>query len=120
VYRTLEMSELLELYAAADVMAVTPYRDGLNLIAKEFVAARVDESGVLLLSEFAGVAEEFKDAVLVNPYSMSDLVEGMATALRMSHSESQTRMKSLRATVHSHTLSDWTDTFVEQLTACGR
>lgn len=120
VYRTLEVSELLELYAAADVMAVTPYRDGLNLVAKEFVAARVDESGVLLLSEFAGVAEEFKDAVLVNPYSMSDLVEGLATALRMSRSELQTRMKSLRATVHSHTLSDWTDTFVEQLAACDR
>lgn len=115
IYRSMAFPELLQLYGVADVMAITPFRDGMNLVAKEFVAARTDESGVLLLSEFAGAAEELKDAVLVNPYSMSDLISGLTIALNMSRSESRTRMKSLRTTVQSHTLADWTDTFVNAL-----
>ena len=74
LYRSFDREQLVALYRAADVMLVTPLRDGMNLVAKEFVAARADEDGVLVLSEFAGAAAELGEAAIVNPYD----VDGMA------------------------------------------
>jgi hypothetical protein len=81
VYRSLSDDELVGLYRAADVMVVTPVRDGMNLVAKEFVAARPDEDGVLVLSEFAGAAAELREALLVNPFAIDQLAETYARAL---------------------------------------
>ena len=72
LYRSVEADELLALYRAADVMLVTPLRDGMNLVAKEYVAARTDEQGVLVLSEFAGAAAELDAALIVNPYDIAE------------------------------------------------
>ena len=75
-------TELAALYRAADVMLVTPYRDGMNLVAKEYVAARVDLGGALVLSEFAGAAAELKQAFLVNPHDIAGVKSQLVRALR--------------------------------------
>ena len=79
IYRGLPRDEVVALYRAADVMLVTPLRDGMNLVAKEFVAARTDEDGVLVLSEFAGAASELAEAVHVNPYDVDGQRRGLST-----------------------------------------
>jgi trehalose 6-phosphate synthase/phosphatase len=103
------------LYRAADVMLVTPLRDGLNLVAKEFVAARVDGDGVLVLSEFAGAASELPDAILFNPYSQDDAADAVERALAMPEDERRRRMASLRDTVGQHDVHAWVRTFLEEL-----
>jgi trehalose 6-phosphate synthase/phosphatase len=117
IYRSVPETTLLSLYRAADVMLVTPVRDGMNLVAKEFVAARTDEDGVLLLSEFAGAAEELTDAVLVNPYDVDAIAERIHEALLMSSSERRRRMHALRARVLSEDVHWWAERFLTALTA---
>ena len=75
--------ELVALYLAADVMLVTPLRDGMNLVAKEYVACRIDDTGVLVLSEFAGAAQELRNAILVNPHDLDGLKEAIRGALTL-------------------------------------
>ena len=81
----------MSLYLAGDVMLVTPLRDGMNLVAKEYVAARRDVNGVLVLSEFAGAADQLTDAVLVNPHDDEALREAIVTAVEMHHGERTAR-----------------------------
>jgi alpha,alpha-trehalose-phosphate synthase [UDP-forming] len=107
VYDSLDLEELVALYQLADVMLVTPRSDGMNLVAKEFVAARTDGDGVLVLSEFAGAAHELLDAVLVNPFSLRDLTDGVAAALAMSAPERQRRMARLRRRVTAWDVHAW-------------
>src|SRR5690606_29412831 len=83
MHRNFGFDELVALYRTADVMLVTPLRDGMNLVAKEYVASRVDERGVLVLSEFAGAAHELRDAMLVNPFDPEGLASGIAEAIRL-------------------------------------
>jgi trehalose-6-phosphate synthase len=87
--------QLVALYRAADVMLVTPLRDGMNLMAKEYVAARVDEDGVLVLSEFAGAAEELHGAVYVNAYDVEDLTAKIQLALRLDPEDRMVRMRAM-------------------------
>jgi len=96
-------------------MLVTPVRDGMNLVAKEFVSSRIQNSGVLLLSEFAGAAHELVDAVQVNPHDIDGLKDAIMQALSMSRSESAARMKRLRAVVAGHTVYDWAEQFIDRL-----
>jgi trehalose 6-phosphate synthase len=110
IYESLDLDALIAYYLAADVMAVTPLADGMNLVAKEFVASRVDEDGVLLLSEFAGAARELSEAVMVNPYDIDGVSRAMYRALTMEPEERGRRMRALRETVRSADLSSWTDT----------
>lgn len=105
-------AELAELYLAADVMCVTPLRDGMNLVAKEFVVSRLDERGVLLLSEGAGAADELVDAVVVDPSSPEHLAAGMLTALTMPTAEAERRMRLLRARVLEHDVHVWAREFL--------
>src|SRR4030095_11853868 len=95
VYRNLSDEELVALYRAADVMLVTPVRDGMNLVAKEFVASRPDEDGVLLLSEFTGAASELTEAMIVNPYDIDETTAALYRALTMSRDERRSRMQAL-------------------------
>src|SRR5262249_28107152 len=81
IFRSISRRHLVALSAAADVMLVTPLRDGMNLVAKEFVASRQDEDGVLVLSEFAGAAAEMGEAMLVNPYDIDEVAQAMKDAL---------------------------------------
>jgi trehalose 6-phosphate synthase/phosphatase len=82
LYRSLPQTDLVALYRSADLMLVTPLRDGMNLVAKEFVATRTDEDGILLLSEFAGAAEELREAVSVNPYDIDEWPAPSSTVCR--------------------------------------
>jgi len=120
MHQSLSEHELSVLYRAADVMLVTPLRDGMNLVAKEFVASRVDEDGVLVLSEFAGAASEFGEALHVNPYDLDGTARAIRTALSMSLPERQQRMRALRERVFTHDARGWATSFVEQLAVAGK
>ena len=115
LYRSVPETQLLALYRAARVMLVTPVRDGMNLVAKEFVAARADEDGVLVLSEFVGAAAELGDALRVNPYDVDGQAETYYQALTMPPEERRARMRALRARVHSYDVHAWADSFLAAL-----
>jgi glucosylglycerol-phosphate synthase len=95
-------------YRAADICWITPLRDGLNLVAKEFIAAHVNESGVLVLSEFAGAAVELQDAVLVNPYSIVQMDTAIDRALDMPREEQRARMQRMDALIDRYDIGHWT------------
>jgi len=113
--RTLPFEELLAMYQAADVMVVTPLCDGMNLVSKEYVATRFDDTGVLILSEFAGAAAELKDALLVNPHDANGMAEAMARALTMPPEEQRRRMRAMRRVVQRHDVHVWAREFLEAL-----
>ncbi len=115
LYRGLPFRELVAAYMAADVMMVTPFRDGMNLVAKEFCAARPGEDGALVLSEFAGAALELRQAMLVNPYDIDGMSAALDMALRMSEDERARRMKALRRTIIRHDVYRWADSFLDEL-----
>jgi trehalose 6-phosphate synthase/phosphatase len=115
LFRAVDRANLVALYRAADVMLVTPIRDGMNLVAKEFVASRVDGDGVLVLSEFAGAAADLPEAVIVNPYEIDDLAGRMADALTMPPDERRRRMAALRHRVSSYDNGWWAKSFLTAL-----
>jgi trehalose 6-phosphate synthase/phosphatase len=107
--------QLVALYCAADVMLVTPLRDGMNLVAKEYVAARVNDDGVLVLSEFAGAAVELDSALIVNPYDIEAVAATIKRALTLPPDERRARMTRLRRRVHEYDVHAWAQEFVEHL-----
>jgi trehalose 6-phosphate synthase len=107
--------EMVAMFRAADVMVVTPLRDGMNLVAKEYVAARHDNSGVLVLSEFAGAADELKQAYLVNPYDINGLKSTLVTAVQAGQREQAKRMRAMRTQVRNNTIGHWADAFLGAL-----
>ncbi|TCK20000.1 alpha,alpha-trehalose-phosphate synthase (UDP-forming) [Pseudonocardia endophytica] len=115
LHQSLPREELAAFYLAADVMLVTPLRDGMNLVAKEYVACRFDESGALVLSEFTGAAIELTSALLVNPHDTDGVKEALFAALTMNDEERGKRMRSLRAQVMSHDVDRWARSFLEAL-----
>lgn len=115
IHRSYSPEEIAALYRAADVMLVTPLRDGMNLVAKEFVMSRVRHRGVLLLSEFAGASHELTDAVLVNPYDIESLKQGILRALNLPDHDVVRRMNSLRAAVRRNSVHDWAQRFLDRL-----
>ncbi|MET0384742.1 MAG: bifunctional alpha,alpha-trehalose-phosphate synthase (UDP-forming)/trehalose-phosphatase [Polyangiales bacterium] len=117
LYRSIPNDELLALYRAADVMLVTPARDGMNLVAKEYAAARIDGKGVLVLSEFAGAAAELATAITVNPYDVLGTASAIERALYMSDEEQQLRMRELRNVVLGQPVQAWAADFLRDLDA---
>jgi len=115
IHKSLPFSELLVLYRAADVLLVTPFQDGMNLVCKEYVSARVDNTGALVLSEFAGAAEELKEAFLVNPYDTEHLKEQIAAAVAMDEMEQKEHMSAMRDTVQRNDLAAWATAFLALL-----
>ena len=115
LHQSLPREELAAFYLAADVMLVTPLRDGMNLVAKEYVACRPDEHGVLVLSEFAGAANELTRALLVNPHDTDGVKEALYAALTMNDEESAKRMRTLRRQVLDHDVDRWARSFLETL-----
>jgi trehalose 6-phosphate synthase/phosphatase len=113
LHQSVSRPQLVALYTAADVMMVTPLRDGMNLVAKEFVASRVDGDGVLVLSEFAGAADELGEAVSVNPYDVDALSAAMRDALMMEPEVRQARMRNLRRRVVDYNVHRWAASFIE-------
>jgi trehalose 6-phosphate synthase/phosphatase len=115
LYQSVSAERLVALYRAADVMLVTPIRDGMNLVAKEYVASRIDDDGVLVLSEFAGAAEELREAVIVNAYDVEALAQGIRRALTMGPAERSTRMRAMRRRVSAYDVHRWASHFVRVL-----
>ncbi|MGE5232851.1 MAG: alpha,alpha-trehalose-phosphate synthase (UDP-forming) [Acidobacteriota bacterium] len=110
LHRTIPHDELLAYYRAADVCLATPLKDGMNLVAKEYCAARVDREGVLVLSEFAGAARQLgKAALLVNPYDVVGLADTLARAFHMQPAERRSRMAKLRRGIRKHDIFWWVD-----------
>ena len=111
----LPAADLAALYRAADVMLVTSLRDGMNLVAKEFVATREDEDGTLVLSELTGAASELPEALMVNPYSVDEIVTAMTRALEMDSEERRSRMLAMRRRTKGHTVHSWADRFTSHV-----
>ncbi len=106
---------LNKLYRLANVCLVTSLHDGMNLVAKEFVAARQDEHGVLILSNFTGASKELKGALMVNPYSAEETAEALATALIMSKTEQRRRMRHMRDSLREYNVYRWSAEFIKAL-----
>jgi len=117
LYTQFGAEELVAYYASADIALLTPLRDGMNLVAKEFVASHLDDNGVLILSEFAGAAEELKEALLVNPYSIDQLAERIHQAVEMAPEERARRLNAMRRQVHANSLETWSESFLDALGA---
>lgn len=119
IYRSLSFEELVSLYKQADVALVTPLRDGMNLIAKEYIATRNDERGVLILSEMAGAAKELLESLVVNPNSKEDISDAIIQALEMDEAEQASRMKALRERLIENPVENWGQEFMSRLQECG-
>jgi trehalose 6-phosphate synthase/phosphatase len=104
------------LYLAAEVRLVTALRDGMNLVAKEYVAARFDADGVLVLSEFAGASDELKQAILINPHDIEGVKSAIMQAIEMPKRERSRRMRALRKRVFDNDVATWSASFLETLT----
>jgi trehalose 6-phosphate synthase len=115
LHQSQDPSELVAMYRSADVMLVTPLRDGMNLVAKEYVASRVDNTGVLVLSEFAGASNELHQALLVNPHDMEGLKDQIEAAVVLPADDAARRMRSMRRTVKRHDAQSWAVRFLEAL-----
>lgn len=107
------------LYRAANVCLVTSLHDGMNLVAKEFVAARDDEKGVLILSQFAGASRELRDAIVVNPYNGEQTAEAIHTALTMRRSEQTRRMRRMREVLKSYNIYRWSAELLKTIVELG-
>jgi len=117
LYRSVPQSQLTALYRDADVALVTPLRDGMNLVAKEYVACQVDDPGVLILSHMAGAAETMREALKVNPYDTDEAAETLHRALTMTAEERASRMAALRRREARDDVESWVQTFLSAATA---
>ncbi len=115
MHQAMGPEELAALYCAADVMLVTPLRDGMNLVAKEYVAARINNRGALVLSEFTGASEQMTDAWLTNPYDIGGMKRTIMRAVNEPDLSAQSRMASLRSGVFSHDVARWAREFLASL-----
>jgi trehalose-6-phosphate synthase len=107
IHRSQSFEEVVALYLAADVMLVTPVRDGMNLVCKEFIAARSDDTGVLVLSEFTGAAESLGSALLVNPYDTDGLKNVIDRAVHLPEADVRRRMALMRESVTTNDVYAW-------------
>lgn len=118
-YDSFDRPDLIAFYRAADIAWVTPLRDGLNLVAKEYVATRTDGQGVVILSEFAGAAAELEGAILTNPYSPDDMDRALEEAMEMAPEERSERLLQLRERVLSHDVHRWSSSFLRDAERAG-
>ncbi|QMW01534.1 bifunctional alpha,alpha-trehalose-phosphate synthase (UDP-forming)/trehalose-phosphatase [Spirosoma foliorum] len=110
-YRSLTFTELLALYTACDIALITPIRDGMNLVCKEFVASRHDLKGVLILSELAGAAQELRDAIIINPTDTQEVADAIKQALLMPAAEQEKRLGHMRKHLQNHNVFRWSHDF---------
>ncbi|MFQ3576961.1 MAG: bifunctional alpha,alpha-trehalose-phosphate synthase (UDP-forming)/trehalose-phosphatase, partial [Cytophagales bacterium] len=115
IYRSIPFSQLSTLYSIADVAMITPMRDGMNLVSKEYIASRYQNNGVLILSETAGSAKELTDALVVNPNSKKQVMMALKKALSMGKDEQRKRMTAMRAIVQTYNVHQWLDLFRNRL-----
>ena len=118
-YGTVPLDELVALYLAADVALVTPLRDGMNLVCKEYVAAHSDNDGVLILSKFAGAISEIKNCLPVNPYSVEDIANAIYQALHMSEGKRKKRMSRMRKNISDNNIKIWLERCLQYFEIAG-
>lgn len=114
-YGHLEFNELLALYTTCDLALITPLRDGMNLVAKEFVASRSDLRGVLILSEMAGAAAELKESLLINPNDINEIAEMIKNGLEMEEKEQETRLEQMRKRIKRYDVKAWAIDYFNEL-----
>jgi trehalose 6-phosphate synthase len=119
LHQSYSRSELAALYCAADVMMVTPLRDGMNLVAKEYVAARAEHGGALVLSEFAGAAGELRQAFLCNPHDLDGVKEALMRAVNVDPHEARRRMSVMQRHLRRHDVAAWASDFLQTLAEIG-
>ena len=115
LHHSYPVEEMVALYLAADVMLVTALRDGMNLVAKEYVTARSEDDGALVLSEFAGAADQLKQALLINPHDIDGLKSTILRAINLSPKEARRRMKLMRKQILDHDVDHWSAEFLAAL-----
>ncbi|MCR6481534.1 trehalose-6-phosphate synthase [Amycolatopsis sp. OK19-0408] len=115
LHQSVDRTELAAFFSAADVMVVTPLRDGMNLVCKEYVAARHDLGGALVLSEFAGAAAELSSAFLVNPHDLDGVKDALVAAITLDPAEGRRRMRAMRRQVLTHDVDRWARSFLQAL-----
>lgn len=115
MYRSMEFPALAALYTASDVAIITPLRDGMNLVCKEYLASRTDDSGVLILGDMAGASRELMESLLVNPNSREELADTIQKALEMSPEEQRTRNEPMRSRLRRENVHRWVDKFLGKL-----
>lgn len=114
-YRSFPFSDLAAMYKAADIALITPMRDGMNLVAKEFIATKErSKKGVLILSEMAGASDQLTDALIVNPNASNDVVNALVKALEMDEKEQCRRLESMQSKMKKQTVSYWAETFINE------
>ncbi len=113
-YKSLSFNELVALYDLSDVGLITPLRDGMNLVAKEYVACQVENEGVLILSEMAGAADELSEAILINPFDHIEMAEAIATALTMDPTEKHERLEKMKYRIIHYNVFSWAFDFFNQ------
>lgn len=114
-YRSFSFEELIAMYDIADIALVTPLRDGMNLVAKEYLAAKGDHTGVLILSEMAGAAIELQDALIINPNDNDEIEKAIMQALTMPEEEKRERMGRMQKQIAARTVKRWANDFVKEL-----
>lgn len=114
-YRSLSHNELLALYNLSDVALITPLRDGMNLIAKEFIACRTNSDGVLILSEMTGAAQELTESVIINPNNIEEISDSLTIALEMTEEEQEKRMSVMQRRVKLYDVFKWADNFLSDI-----
>ncbi|SDG40389.1 bifunctional alpha,alpha-trehalose-phosphate synthase (UDP-forming)/trehalose-phosphatase [Psychroflexus sediminis] len=114
-YRALPFENLIDLYTSSDVALITPVRDGMNLVAKEYVATRTRKDGVLVLSEMAGASIEMNEALLINPFNFEEIADSIKQALEMPKAEQKQRMQALQNRVSRYSVKKWANEFMNSL-----
>lgn len=114
-YRSFPFEELSAFYSMSDIALVTPLRDGMNLVCKEFVASKTHQNGVLILSEMAGASKELQDAILVNPNNRQGVVDAIYSALSMPEEEQKFRMKSMQESLKKYDVFQWVKVFMDRV-----
>ena len=120
LHRPIPRDELIAYFVASDVMLVTPLRDGMNLVAKEYVACRSDLGGALVLSEFTGAAAELRRAYLTNPHDLEGVKDAIQAAVTQTPEEGRARMRALRRQVLTYDVDRWARSFLDTLAATWR
>jgi len=114
-YHSFNFDDLVAMYSIADIALVVPLRDGMNLVAKEYVAVKRDNPGVLILSEMAGAAAELRNAIIINPNDVKQIDNAIFEAINMPYDEQKKRIKKMQATLSKHTIKNWASLFVNSL-----
>lgn len=115
LYRMLVIDELVPLYSASDAILVTPYRDGMNLVSKEYIACKPNQKGVLILSEMAGAARELGEAIIVNPNNIDEMAEAIRDALEMPEEDQIRCMSAMQERIKRYNVIRWADDFIGKL-----